>query len=387
MRILLVNKYAHVTAGADRHCLGLTAALRARGHSVAFLSTASEANVERTGAFVPGSVTHSSREALTLREQGRVVTDSAWNRRAARAADRLVHDFAPDVVHLHKLHPQLSIAPAVVAGRRVPVVQTVHDYELVSASPYDDSGALVDRDETRPSYRLLNTLLFPLRRLVHVRHVDRYIAVSRFVARAYARRSIECTVLPNFVERRTGEVPSHESRSGALFAGSLTDAKGVPDVLELARRAPELPVRVAGSGRLADDVRREAGRLANLTFLGRIEPEEVLEHMSRARVVLMPSRWSEPGALGGLEAMTTGTPVITYDRGGLAEYVSDAGSGRVVSEGAKQLVRAAGDLHDDPAAWSELSRNGLRAAVETHSPEAYVDRLERVYAEARAAGA
>ena len=47
MRILMVNKYAHVTGGADLNCLELAELLRARGHEVAMLSTASPENVVR----------------------------------------------------------------------------------------------------------------------------------------------------------------------------------------------------------------------------------------------------------------------------------------------------------------------------------------------------
>ena len=63
--------------------------------------------------------------------------------------ERLVREFRPDVVHAHKLYPQLSVAPVVVAARhRVPVVQTLHDFELVSASLLDVRGGRLDRDET-----------------------------------------------------------------------------------------------------------------------------------------------------------------------------------------------------------------------------------------------
>jgi len=52
VRIVLVNKFAHVTGGADQHCLDLAAALTAAGHEVRMLSTADPANGWRSGAFI-----------------------------------------------------------------------------------------------------------------------------------------------------------------------------------------------------------------------------------------------------------------------------------------------------------------------------------------------
>ena len=107
-------------------------------------------NLESDGLFVDCSVTHVSRDHLGLLAQGRVFRSALWNGEAARATDRLVDEFRPDVVHTHKLYPQLSVAPVVVAARRgVPVVQTLHDFEMLGASPIDVRGGWWDRDEPR----------------------------------------------------------------------------------------------------------------------------------------------------------------------------------------------------------------------------------------------
>ncbi len=139
MRVLIVNKFARVRGGADRHCLELFDALSDAGHQVAFLSTAGPGNRALPGAFVPGSVTAEDRGALGAVAAQRAARRCLWNTTAAAATHRLIDDFAPDVVHLHKLYPQLSAAPAVVAARRqIPVVQTLHDYELLAGLAFDD---------------------------------------------------------------------------------------------------------------------------------------------------------------------------------------------------------------------------------------------------------
>lgn len=383
----MLNSYARITGGADRHCLELAAALRTRGHQIAFLATESPANHDQPGSFIPASVTHASRDTLPPHKRVDVLLRAFWNPAASQAFRQLVRSFQPDVVHVHKIHPQLSVAPVVHAGHRTPVVQTLHDYELIAASPFDDSGSAIDTHEGRLSYRLLNTLTYPVRRVTHVRYVDRFVAVSRYLAKAYASRGISATVLPNFVSgQRSTSPPAFRARRGILFAGKLSGEKGLTDVLELARQLPEVPVSIVGDGALASVARAEAGRLSNLSFEGRLTSSQLHEKMTASRVLVMPSRWAEPGALVGLEAMSAGTPVVTYDRGGLAEYVEDAGGGRVVPPDFRLLVRACEELYTRVELWERCSRAGVMATAYNHSIDEYIVRLEAVYSQAATAG-
>ena len=153
--------------------------------------------------------------------------------------DRLIRQFRPDVVHVHKAYVQLSVAPVVVAARHgVPIVQTAHDYEFISASPVDSTGGRWDRNESRFSYRALNSTTMLARRFVHRPRVSRWIAVSRDLARSYREKAgIEMAVIPNFTEP-SGCAGSLLARSGVVFVGRLSREKGVEHVLEAARTTP-----------------------------------------------------------------------------------------------------------------------------------------------------
>jgi glycosyltransferase involved in cell wall biosynthesis len=380
MRILMVNKYAHVTGGADLNCLELAEVLRRRGHEVALLSTASPRNVFSDGEFIAASVSHASREHLSAARQVGVACRAIWNPSAAAAMRRLIGRFRPQVVHAHKLYPQLSGAPVIAAARaRVPIVQTLHDYEFLSASYLDHRGRWLDRDESRLSFRALNTATYILRRGLHARKVDAWIANSRYVAARHSTRGINSTVLPSFVEPATGDPPGFSERAGAVFVGRLHESKGVRDVLELARLLPSLKVSVAGHGPLEGEVAEAAGRFQNLDFAGSLDRAGVLESLGRARVCVMPSRWQEPGGIAALEAMSVGTPVVAYASGGLAEYVGDLGGGRVIEPGAPALARQCEDLDRDRNAWEQLSARGAAGVATRHSPEAYAVAVERIY--------
>jgi glycosyltransferase involved in cell wall biosynthesis len=78
--------------------------------------------------------------------------------------------------------------------------------------------------------------------------------------------------------------------------------------------------------------------------------------------------------------MSVGTPVVAYASGGLAEYVADAGGGRVVEPDAHALARECEALNRDRGAWQELSERGVAGIADRHSPDGYAAAVERIYA-------
>ena len=383
MRVVIANNFAHLTGGADQHCFGLAEALRRRGHDVAFLATADARNTEHDGVFVPCTVTHASREGLSLSRQAGVFKSALWNRSAARGMQELIADFRPDVVHAHKLYPQLSVAPVVVASRMgVPVIQTLHDFEMISSSPIDARGGWWDRDETWIRFKLLNSATFPVHRFVHVPRVSAFVSVSRFVARVHSAYGIEATVLPNFVATRdpvSDPVPDFDERNGIVFLGRLRPEKGVLDVVEMARKVGGIDVTIVGSGDLEEIVRAEARDLPNLHATGFVPAPKLDDIVDHARVLVIPSRCQDAGPLVPLESMSHGTPVVAYSVGGLGEYVADAGGGRVIPSDVEAMAAAASEIHEDRTTWERLSGRGFAAIANHHTPDVYAEKLEEIY--------
>ena len=295
MRILLVNKYARVTGGADKHCLDLYRLLTAAGHEVRLLSTADPRNEAVRGAFVGRSVSNATRVQLPTRQRAAVFSKALWNPVAARAMEGLVQDFAPDIIHSHKLYPQLSVSPLWIAGRAgIPVIQTLHDYEMIAANAFDSGGHWVDRTEVRWDFRLLNTATLPVRRTLHRRLVTSWIAVSGFLAEAHGRFGFEPQVIPNFVDPQPAPMP-FEERSGITFVGRLSPEKGAGHVIRLAERSPDMETNIAGDGDMMQEILQAAKALPNLRVLGRLDAHKVAALLGSSRVVVMPSLWDEPG--------------------------------------------------------------------------------------------
>lgn len=382
MRIVIVNNFYEVTGGADTYCRALTTDLIARGHEVKWLSTCDVNKQTDEGLFIERRVDHENRSMLSMGNQLKVLAELVWNGRAWRAMNQLLDDFQPDVIHVHKAYVQLSVAPIVAASRRhLPIVQTLHDYEFIAANPTDSGGSWIDRSESTFRFRLANTCSFIARKAVHQRLVSQWIAVSNFVEGKYIDASgISSTVLPNFA-REPGKVESSISqREGAVYIGRLSREKGIDILLETISETPEIRWRIFGNGSLAPEVQAAANHLQNLDYGGHITPEQCNQELRAAEVAVVPSIWDEPGALSALDAMANGTPLVCFNRGGVAEYVRNADSGLICDEetpaALKKTVRA---ILSDKELKSKMSENGRRACRTHHSREGHVDSLVEIY--------
>jgi glycosyltransferase involved in cell wall biosynthesis len=228
---------------------------------------------------------------------------------------------------------------------------------------------------------VLGAALRQTRRRLHVPRVDRWVAVSEHLARAYRRRGIPATAIPYIAPDE--EPGPADRREGVVFAGRLSREKGVTHLPELAQRVPGARIAVLGDGPLRGWLEREAAGLdGRVEVAGAVPHAEVIERMRRSRVVVVPSIQPDPAGLVALEAMAVGTPVVAYAGGGTSEYVSAAGGGVVTELSAAALADQVRRLVGPSKAWTKLSRRGRQGLRAQFSADRLAAGLEHVYAEA-----
>jgi glycosyltransferase involved in cell wall biosynthesis len=236
--------------------------------------------------------------------------------RAVRRAGR-----EADLVHAHWL-------PTAQAARlaRVPYVVTLHGSDVALA---------------RRAPRLARGILRAARGVIAVSN-----ALADEARRLGAR---DVTVIPNGVS-----IPAESGAEAeppyVLFAGRLSEEKGVEELVEASRG---LRTVVTGDGPLRDLVPDSVG------FVPRAEYERLL---AGAAVVAVPSR-REGFGLSCAEAMAFGRPVVASAVGGLLDLVRDGETGLLVPPRDPTALRTALDRLLADSALRERLGSAARAHV------------------------
>ncbi len=204
---------------------------------------------------------------------------------------------------------------------------------------------------------------------------------------AVSRAAGQIEVLHNCIDLASLPPPMERERL-ILFAGRVVHDKAPDRFIQACVLAlPSLPgwrAEIIGAdgmsanSRETDFVRqiRSQAVVAGIPMPGYRDHPLVLEAMTRAAIVVVPSRWNEPFGLTALEAIACGAPLIVSHRGGLPEVAGDAAI-YVNPDEPAEIAAAILALAKDPAQRTALSVRGRERARRFDTPVA-ADRLARI---------
>ena len=337
------------------------------GHEVhVFAFTGSQGIFAHGGVVVHGLKHWNGRRVMGLR----AALEFTW--RHSNAADRLdlfrMHDAVRKVAKRRPFDvievPEFAgIGRAIVADRRLAHLMAVrlHGSRMQHAGPLWRAG--LDDPE-----------------LGTVRHADVLTAPTAAAAARTEQilgQRLKATVVGNPVTWRAQ--PRHP-RTGpdVLFFGRLEYGKGVDILAQAFGLLPGVTSAFAGAdaswpdGRLGSQIIRASAPEAQL--LGRLTHEEVLQLASRARVVVVPSRWESFG-MTLVEAMMAGAPVIASDIAPFRELTADGGVAQLVPlDDPHAMAAAIRRMLDDQVYAEALGDDGYRHAQQWRV-ESVVDQL------------
>jgi len=110
------------------------------------------------------------------------------------------------------------------------------------------------------------------------------------------------------------------------------------------------------------------------------QADELLELLSRALVVIVPSIWFENQPSSILEAFAVGKPVIASDLGGMTELVEHKKRGLLVRPGSvDDLAEATKWMWSNPGEARAMGKAGFEYARAEHGSELRYKRTMQVY--------
>ncbi|HXG21211.1 MAG TPA: glycosyltransferase family 4 protein [Methylomirabilota bacterium] len=160
-----------------------------------------------------------------------------------------------------------------------------------------------------------------------------------------------------------------------IIVARMAPRKGIAEAIRIARQAGKpllviAPVmhNLAESPVYFRDVIAPLIDGKEVCYVPGLSNDLALQEVGRSRAFLFPLQWEEPFGLAVLEAMVTGTPVITYRRGGMLELVEDGVTGFLVDNEDEMLaaIREVGTIDRRRCRERALARFSVERMVKAY---------------------
>ena len=385
MKILIVHNHYGIHTGEEAIVDTIRNLLDSHGHEVIlFLRSSEEIPNMRFGKI-------------------RAFFAGIYNPFSRRAFRRLLEEQKPDIVHIQNLFPFIS--PAILpecqkAG--VAVVMTVQNYRLVCPNGLHmvhrevcekccggrEYWCILRNCERNPA----KTLGYALRNYVsrkrryYLDTVTIYAAVTQFqrlrlMSEGFPDERI--VVNPNMASIDYSPPKEQSTKSDGFIAhvGRISHEKGIPTLLEAARKCPDKQFKATG---FLDRMPELAGQApSNFEFVGFLDTPGIKEFFVSARMIVICTICFEGFPMVVVEAMLYGKAVICSRIGGLPEIVEDGKTGLLFEPGnAEELAEKIRYLWERPELCRKMGEAGREKALREYSPGRYYERLMVCYEKA-----
>lgn len=289
-----------------------------------------------------------------------------YNRKATQKLISELEAYKPDVIHLHNIHGQYLNVPMLceyICRIDVPVVCTLHDCWLFTGDCFyfDKCGCNAWEtgcprncpfetemftnkicNSSKKNWEEKKALISKIRNLTIV---TPSVWLADLTARSFLGNAKIMTInngidISSFCPTKSDFRKKYDLQNkfvvmGMCFTLDSQDRKGGHYLIELADKLPDsCAIVILGMDKPNEDMAK------NVIFIPKTNSVKELAEVYSAADVFVNPTLEDNFPTVNLEALSCGTPVITFDTGGSPEAV-DANTGKVVKKGdAKGLLEA-----------------------------------------------
>ncbi|QDY85906.1 glycosyltransferase family 4 protein [Paenibacillus polymyxa] len=387
-KVLIIHNFYQQSGGEDKVVEQESAMLRSRG-------------IETEHYYVHND----SIQSKGLANMAKLAVEAAWSFPEFKRIKELLLRVKPDVVHVHNFFPVISPSVYHACERLgIPVVQTLHNYRLICPAATFMRGNEVCEKCLHGSllhsirhgcYRGSQLQTIPVAAMIKFNEligtwqhkVSRYIALTEFARDKFAESGLpldRIAVKPNFIHHQAVKAKYDSNDRYLLFVGRISAEKGVRNLLQAWSQLENrdgLRLLIIGDGPEKAEL-AAAYPQEDIRFLGKQDGDTVLDCMSRAMYVMVPSIWYEGFPMTIVESYSVGTPVLCSRIGALEEVVEDGVTGFHFQHddlgNIKTVIRHAVAYEDYTAMRQKVAENYAAHYTE----EVNVKQLLAIYSEA-----
>ena len=353
-----------------------------------------------TGVKDPNAVCYSSHREIKMNAALSRLTGS-YGFQSAAATKRLIsmlEEYEPDLVQIHNIHGHdlnLEMFYRWLGEKKIPVVHTLHDcWEFTGYCPHYQT-VKCDKWQTQchdcPLYKRYSWF-FDKSQQNYERKKAASAAISSLnlvtpsywlkgeVEKSFLKNN-PCTVIPNGIDTYIFKPVSSDLKEQLGIAGNkmvlnaamtVSTAKGKDDLIALSQSLPD-DYRLVLVGVPTD---HQNDFPADVIVRPRTtSKQEMAAYYAAADVFVNPTHEDNFPTVN-LEALSCGTPVVTFDAGGAGEMVTDT-IGRKVPVGDDETLRNnVIEMAEKKAEISELCR---RHVLEHYTQQIFCDSYLRLY--------
>jgi len=314
----------------------------------------------------------------------------------------IIDEFKPDIIHFHNIY-QLFRTPIWnwIEPQTAKIILHLHNYYPFCLNSFFFAESIctscLNENSWMPGIKLkcYNSSLFqttfvniarplPNDWIKFSSKIDRFIAVSNFIAKFYGNSGInsqKISILPNAVKMNQVESTSFGGEY-ILYLGTITKLKGTEWVCKIAEKLKEIPFIIAGEGKDYLYLKEKYKSFHNLEFAGYVEDEKKNHLLQHCRFLIFPTMGWESFGLSILEGYSYGKPVLTTGLGGISEIVKHDLTGIIVDElTLSSFSKQAKRLWDETCEGDFYSTN-CREFVKNYSIDNHIKQLTKIYEEA-----
>lgn len=285
---------------------------------------------------------------------------------------RLIEDTSPDVIHTHNLSQRSGYAW--MNSNKVPVVSSLHNYRLFcpSSIAYRDGQHCIECRDSGAIRAVKNNCdgirgkLNASRHLIFQRTNPQIHIPAIFLISSNVMENVLSPIIPKEkfrLLRNPGTISNQQSekpinRRGWIFAGRLTEEKGILDLIKNWPAGEKLDI--AGDGPLRESISELIKNNLNIQLIGTYPPGES-KIFTKYEGLIFPSKWFEGSPLVTMECLATGTPIICSDKSGAKEQIEESKGGVVITGDLTtyKLVEAQANLRANFEIYSQNANTAI----------------------------